>query len=74
MREIKLFDSVALLEDLPEENLWRGQMGAVVEIYNDGEAFEVEFVDTNGRTYGLLALRSNQIMLLQRGAIEKIAA
>jgi len=73
MREIKLFDSVAMLEDLPEENLWRGQIGAVVEIYNDGEAFEVEFVDTNGRTYGLLALRAEQVMLLRHEAIEKIA-
>ncbi|CAN5134120.1 DUF4926 domain-containing protein [soil metagenome] len=74
MREIKLFDSVALLEDLPEENLWRGQVGAVVEIYNDGEAFEVEFVDTDGQTYGLLALRPKQIMVLRRESIEKIAA
>ena len=74
MREIKLFDSVALLEDLPEENLWRGQVGAVVEIYNEGEAFEVEFVDRNGKTYGLLALRNNQIILLQHEAIGKIAA
>lgn len=74
MSEIKLFDSVALLEDLPEENLWRGQMGAVVEIYNNGEAFEVEFVDTDGKTYGLLALRRDQVMLLRRGAVEKIAA
>jgi len=73
MREIKLFDSVAMLEDLSEENLWRGQIGAVVEIYNDGEAFEVEFVDTNGRTYGLLALRAEQVMLLRHEAIEKIA-
>jgi hypothetical protein len=74
MKEIKLFDSVALLEDLPEENLWRGQVGAVVEIYNDGEAFEVEFVDTDGKTYGLLALRPEQIMVLRHEAIEKIAA
>ena len=74
MREIKLFDTVALLEDLPEENLWRRQIGAVVEVYNDSEVFEVEFVDTNGKTYGLLALRSEQLMLLQREAIEKIAA
>lgn len=74
MREIKLFDTVALLEDLPEENLWRGQVGAVVEVYNDGEAFEVEFVDTNGKTYGLLALHPNQIILLRHESIEKIAA
>ena len=57
MREIKLFDSVALSADLPEENLRRGQIGAVVEIYNDGEAFEVEFVNKNGQTYGLPTLR-----------------
>ena len=47
MKEIKLFDSVALLEDLPEENLRRGQVGTVVEIYKNGEAFEIEFVDNN---------------------------
>ena len=62
------------MEDLPEENLWRGQVSAVVEIYKDGEAFEVEFVDTDGQTYGLLALRPKQIMLLRREAIEKVAA
>ncbi len=74
MKEIKLFDTVALLEDLPEENLWRGQVGAVVEIYDSGKAFEVEFVDTDGRTYGLLALRAEQVMLLRRESAEKIAA
>lgn len=74
MRKIQLFDTVALLEDLPKENLWRGQVGAVVEVYNDGEAFEVEFVDTSGHTYGLLALRAEQVMLLCHESIEKIAA
>ena len=72
--EIKLFDSVALLEDLPEENLWRGQVGAVVEIYDDGEAFEIEFVDKDGKTYGLLALRPEQIIVLRHKANEKVAA
>lgn len=74
MREIKLFDSVALLEDLPEENLWRGQVGAVVEVYNNGEAFEVEFIDTDGKTYGLITLRPEQVILLRREAVEKQAA
>ena len=74
MNELKQYDVVALMVDLPEENLWRGQVGAIVEIYNDGEAFEVEFVDTNGKTYGLLALRPEQIMLLRRESLEKIAA
>jgi len=73
MREIKLFDTVALLEDLPEENLWRGQVGAVVEIYANGRSFEIEFVDTDGHTYGLLPLRAEQVMLLRRESAEKIA-
>jgi hypothetical protein len=64
MNNFKLFDVVALTTDLPEENLPGGQVGTIVEIHNDGEAFEVEFVDKNGRAYGLLALRPSQLMLL----------
>jgi hypothetical protein len=44
--------------------LWRGQVGTVVEILANGEAFEVEFSDRNGRTYESLGLRPNQIMVL----------
>ncbi len=42
---IKLLDVVALTVDLPDYNLWRGQVGTVVEILADGKAFEVEFSD-----------------------------
>jgi hypothetical protein len=35
----------------------RGQMGTVVEEYNNGEAFEVEFCDNNGQTYALVSLK-----------------
>ena len=61
---IKLFDSVALTSDLPEYNLRRGQVGAVVDILADGKAFEVEFSDHDGRTYESVGLRLDQIMLL----------
>lgn len=64
MRNFKLFDVVALTDDLPEENLLKGQVGAIVEVYNEGEAFEVEFVNTKGETYGLLTLKPDQLMLL----------
>ena len=64
MRPIKLLDVVALTVDLPEYNLWRGQVGTVVEILADGAAFEVEFSDRNGRTYESLGLRPDQIMVL----------
>jgi len=64
MSSIKLLDVVALAVDLPDDNLWRGQVGTVVEILADGEAFEVEFSDREGRTYESLGLRPDQIIVL----------
>lgn len=55
---------VALTVDLSEYNLWRGQVGTVVELLADGNAFEVEFSDRNGRTYESIGLRPEQIMVL----------
>lgn len=62
---IKLLDVVALMEDLPAVNLWRGQVGTVVDILAGGTAFEVEFSDRNGRTYASLGLRPDQMILLR---------
>ena len=61
---IKLLDVVALTVDLPDYNLWRGQVGTVVEILAGGTAFEVEFSDREGRTYESLGLRPEQLMVL----------
>lgn len=61
---VELLDVVALTVDLPEYNLWRGQVGTVVEILTGGAAFEVEFSDRNGRTYESVGLRPEQIMVL----------
>ena len=41
--KVKLLDVVGLTIDLPEYNLWQGQIGTVVEILAGGAAFEVEF-------------------------------
>ena len=61
---VKLLDVVALTVNLPKFNLWRGQVGTVVEILANGRAFEVEFSDRTGRTYEFLGLRPEQIMVL----------
>jgi hypothetical protein len=67
---IKLLDIVALTVDLPEYNLWRGQVGTVVEILAHGKAFEVEFSDREGRIYESVGLRPDQIMGLHYEPIE----
>lgn len=61
---IKLLDIVALTVDLPDYNLWRGQVGTVVETLANDTAFEVEFSDRDGRTFESIGLQPNQIMVL----------
>jgi hypothetical protein len=62
MPEIELLSVVALLEDIPDRGLLRGQVGTVIESLSPG-VFEVEFSDDDGQTYGTRALRADQLML-----------
>ncbi|MBY0514686.1 MAG: DUF4926 domain-containing protein [Gemmataceae bacterium] len=59
---IELLDTVALKEDVPALGLTAGEVGAVVEVLGDGSAFEVEFCDRAGVTYGLHTLRAAQLI------------
>lgn len=59
---ISVLDVVALLADLPEHDLVRGQVGTVVELLDD--AFEVEFSDDEGRTYAEVALKAETLLVL----------
>lgn len=61
---MKLLDTVALIEDMPSLNLYRGQVGTIVEEYESG-VFEVEFSDLQGRMYALETLMASQLMLLR---------
>lgn len=60
---INILDVVALTEDVPKEELPRGQVGTVVEVL-DADVFEVEFNDDDGRTYAMVPLRADQLMIL----------
>ncbi len=73
-KQIKLLDTVALLENLPERKLKRGEVGTVVEVLAP-DVYEVEFCDDEGQTYMELALRNDQIIALQtQGEALKIGA
>lgn len=69
---MKLFDVVALTDDLPEKHLQRGQVGTIVETLAPG-VFEVEFADMEGRTYASLALREDKLMVLHHEPVEEAA-
>ncbi len=62
---IQLLDVVTLTENLPKFNLWRGEIGAVVECHPDN-AYEVEFVAQDGYTYALVTLRGEQLISLKQ--------
>ncbi len=73
-RKIKLLDTVALLEDIPDRKLRRGEVGTVVELLAP-DAFEVEFCDHDGQTYAEFALRADQLIALHnQGEMLKIVA
>ena len=71
---IELLDTVALIDDIPERKLKRGEVGTIVEVLAP-DLFEVEFSDEEGQTYAELALRVDQIIVLHnQGERLKIVA
>lgn len=66
-----LFDVVVLVQDVPEDGLVAGMIGAIVDIYTEPtEAYEVEFCDPEGRTLALLALLPEQIHRVEAGTTQ----
>jgi hypothetical protein len=64
----KLMDVVALSVYLPAEQLVRGQVGTIVEMLSDSHA-EVEFSDDQGKTYALLPLPLDQLIVLHHSPV-----
>lgn len=60
---MKLLSVVALLEEMPERALSRGQVGTIVEDLAP-DVYEVEFLDDEGRTYACVPLQAGQLMQL----------
>ena len=68
MESIKELHTVALLKDIPEKNLRRGDVGTVVVDLSDTMA-EVEFVDEKGRTSSLATLEKKELIRLRLEAV-----
>ncbi len=63
MAELEMLSVVALVEELSEKGLRRGQVGTIVENLAPG-VYEVEFSDDDGRTYASMALTADRLMRL----------
>jgi len=66
MQNVNQFDVVELIVDLPPHALYAGMQGTVLDVHGDGEAYEVEFSDEQGRTLNFLALPAEQFMVVWR--------
>ncbi|HBE17206.1 MAG TPA: DUF4926 domain-containing protein [Cyanobacteria bacterium UBA11149] len=79
MKNIKLLDTIAILNSVPLERLTlvesdyasveslpSGQVGTVVEVYskNDSYKYLVEFSDSQGREYAMAILQEDELLVL----------
>ena len=69
--EIRLLDVVALVRDLPDHLLVRGQVGTVVEVFGT-DTFEIEFSDNHGRTYALIPVRAEDLLVLHNEPVQTV--
>jgi len=58
---IKEHDRVVLLKDVSEEGLKAGDVGTVVHVYRQGEAFEIEFMTLDGTTVAVVTLSASYV-------------
>ncbi|MBM4032266.1 MAG: DUF4926 domain-containing protein [Planctomycetes bacterium] len=63
---IREHDRVVLTTDVPEEGLEAGDVGTVVHIYRQGEAYEVEFMTLDGETVAVATLTASQVRPVSR--------
>ncbi len=58
---IKEHERVVLTTPLVSEGLEAGDVGTVVHVYKDGQAYEVEFVTLDGHTAAVVTLEATQV-------------
>ena len=81
MKKIKLHEIVVLKEDIRSTRfltespilLCQGQVGTVIDILGEGEAFEVEFSDLYGQAYAMLTVRGEKLIPLRYEPVDLLA-
>ena len=58
---IREHDRVVLVTAVLTEGLVAGDVGTVVHLYRDGQAYEVEFTTLEGKTAAVVTLEASQV-------------
>lgn len=69
---MRMLDVVATLQDFPEQQVVKGQVGTVVEEL-DADHVLVEFADVNGVAYAIAPMPVGQLMELKHAPAEQAA-
>ncbi len=65
---IKIFDTVVLQRNLPDHGIKKGDIGAVVEVY-EPDGLEAEFVTGSDKTVALVTLQAEDVRLISENDI-----
>lgn len=62
-KQLQMLDVVALVKEIPDRDLLKGQVGTIVELLEPG-VYEVEFTNKQGETKLTLALPDDVLLRL----------
>jgi hypothetical protein len=68
---IKAHDRVVLKKSISGQGLKTGDVGTVIHVHRNGEAFEVEFVALDGETLAIATLDASQVRPVQEREITR---
>lgn len=66
---IEEHDRVVLKKEVPDQGLQTGDVGTVIHVHKNGEAFEVEFLTLQGETVAIATLEASQVRPVQKREI-----
>jgi hypothetical protein len=62
-------ERIVLKTDLPEYGLQSGDVGTIVHIYKDKQAYEIEFIALTGKTVAVVTIPSAQTRAIHEDEI-----
>jgi len=71
---IREHSSVVLTEAIPSAGLEAGDVGVVVHVHRNGEAYEVEFLTLDGNTIAVETLTARQVRAASNRDIPHVRA